>query len=189
LKDAQAYFSREGVASVVAIKLRDQARGAEFKRAVESANPGLIALENREFNQSYTQFKILHFTAWAVGLCAFLLGGLGVANTMLLSVFSRIREIAVLRVCGFSAGQVAVLILGEAAMIALAGLLLGMALGYAALLALNNAPQFNGYIQAVVKPAMLAGIAATAIVTALLGALWPARFAAKIQPAEALRYE
>lgn len=189
LKDAQAFFSREGVASVVAVKLRDQARGAEFKRSVETANPGLIALENREFNQSYTQFKILHFTAWAVGLCAFLLGGLGVANTMLLSVFSRIREIAVLRVCGFSKGQVAGLILGEAAMIAAAGLGLGFALGYAALFALERAPQFNGYIQAVVKPGMLAGIAATALATAVLGALWPARFASKIQPAEALRYE
>lgn len=189
LKEAQAFFSREGVASIVAVKLRDQARGAEFKRAVEAAHPGLIALENREFNQSYTQFKILHFTAWAVGLCAFLLGGLGVANTMLLSVFSRIREIAVLRVCGFSKGQVAGLILGEAAMIAAAGLAVGFALGYVALLALNNAPQFNGYIQAVVKPGMLAGIVATALVTAVLGALWPARFASKIQPAEALRYE
>ena len=189
LKEAQAFFSRAGVASVVAIQLRDQARGADFKRAVEAANPGLMALENREFNQGYTQFKILHFTAWAVGLCAFLLGGLGVANTMLLSVFSRIREIAVLRVCGFSRGQVAGLILGEAAVIAVAGVAVGFALGYGALLALQHAPQFNGYIQAVVSPGMLAGIAATALVTAVAGALWPARFAARIHPAEALRYE
>lgn len=189
LKDAQDFFSRAGVASVVAVKLHDQARGAEFKRAVEAANPGLLALENREFNQSYTQFQILNFTAWAVGLCAFLLGGLGVANTMLLSVFSRIREIAVLRVCGFSRGQVAGLILGEAVVIAVAGLGLGLALGYGTLFALEHTPQFNGYIQAVVKPGMLAGIVATAIVTAVAGSLWPARFAAKIQPAEALRYE
>jgi len=189
LKDAQAFFHREGVASVVAVRLRDQARGAAFKQAVEAANPGLIALENREFNQGYTQFRILHFTAWAVGLCAFLLGGLGVANTMLLSVFSRIREIAVLRVCGFSPGQVAGLIFGEAVVIAAAGVALGLVLGYAALFALQHAPLFNGYIQAIVKPGMLAGIVATALVTAVAGALWPARFAARIQPAEALRYE
>lgn len=186
---AQAFFRREGVASIVALKLRDQTRGAEFKRSVEAAYPGLLALENREFSQSYTQFKILHFTAWAVGLCAFLLGGLGVANTMLLSVFSRIREIAVLRVCGFSPGQVAGLILGEAVVIAVAGLVLGLALGFAALFGLEQAPQFNGYIQPVMKPGLLAGIVATAIVTAVAGSLWPARFAARIQPAEALRYE
>lgn len=189
LKDAQAFFSRAGVSSVVAVSLRDPARGADFKRAVEAANPGLLALENREFNQSYTQFKILHFTAWAVGLCAFLLGGLGVANTMLLSVFSRIREIAVLRVCGFSSGQVTGLIFGEATLIAATGLLAGFALGYAALFLLGQAPQFQGYVQAVVRPAIVLGIIATALVTAVAGAIYPARFAVRIQPAEALRYE
>jgi putative ABC transport system permease protein len=189
LAAAQAFFHREGVASVVAVKLRDEQRGAEFAAAVAAAHPGLLALENREFNQRYTQFRILNFTAWAVGLCAFLLGGLGVANTMLLSVFSRIREIAVLRVCGFSSVQVGTLILAEAAAIAALGLGAGLVLGYAGLLALENAPQFHGYIQAIVKPGLLAGIAATALVTAVLGAIWPARFAARIQPAEALRYE
>lgn len=84
LKDAQTFFSREGISSIVAIKLRDGTQGAAFKAEVESAHPKLMALENREFNQSYTQFNILNLTAWAVGLCAFLLGGLGVANTMLL---------------------------------------------------------------------------------------------------------
>ena len=189
LKAAQAFFHREDVASVVAVKLRDRAKGGEFKTAVENAFPGLIALENREFNQSYTQFKILHFTAWSVGICAFLLGGLGVANTMLLSVFSRIREIAVLRVCGFSSGQVAALIFGEAAGIAGAGLALGFSLGAAVLLGLQHVPQFHGYIEASIKVSVVAGIAATALVTAVAGAIYPARYASRIQPADALRYE
>lgn len=79
------------------LQQRDEHQGAEFKGALETAQRGVIALENREFNSSYNSFKILNFTAWAVGICAFCLGGLGVANTMLLSVFTRIREIAVLR--------------------------------------------------------------------------------------------
>ncbi len=189
LSEAQKFFHREGLASIVAIKLRDQAKAAEFSKAVAAEFSGLIALENREFNQSYTQFQILHFTAWAVGICAFLLGGLGVANTMLLSVFSRIREIAVLRVCGFSSWQVSGLIFGEASVIATAGLMVGFGLGGLALFAMGHAPQFQGYVQAVVKPAMVEGIIATSLVTALAGAIYPAYFASKIQPAEALRYE
>ncbi len=186
---AQQFFHRVGVVSIVAIKLRAEARGAEFKQAVAAASPGLMALEIREFNQSYPQFQILHYTAWAVGLCAFLLGGLGVANTMLLSVFSRIREIAVLRVCGFSRGQVTGLIFGEVLVIAAAGLLAGFALGYGALAGLGHVVPLQGYVQAVIKPSMVGGIIVTSLVTAVAGAIYPAWFAAKIQPAEALRYE
>lgn len=97
LADAQAFFSRPGMASIVAVKLRDPEQGDAFKAGLEAAEPGLMAMENREFSRSYNSFRLLQVTGWAVGLCAFLLGGLGVANTMLLSVFSRIRELAVLR--------------------------------------------------------------------------------------------
>lgn len=189
LAEAQRFFHREDVASVVAVKLHDRSRGPAFKRAVEQRFPGLIALENREFSQNYNSFRILHFTAWAVGTCAFLLGGLGVANTMVLSVFSRIREIAILRVCGFSRGQVAGLIFGEAALIALTGLAAGLLLGLALLFGMEHLPQFQGYVQAGFNGWIIAGIVATALVTAVLGAIYPARFAARIQPAEALRYE
>ena len=63
LPDAQAFFHRDGAASVVAVKLRDRTEGVAFKAAVEAANPGVMALENREFSQSYNSFKILNFTA------------------------------------------------------------------------------------------------------------------------------
>lgn len=189
LAEAQDFFHREDTASIVAVKLRDAKRGAEFKSAIEAAEPGVMALENREFSRSYNSFRILHVMAWATGACAFMLGGLGVANTMLLSVFGRIREIAVLRVCGFGAGQVAALVVAESAVLAAAGLALGAGLGAAALAAMARLPELQGYLEARVTPGLAAGIVATAFGTALAGAVYPAWYAARIQPAEALRYE
>lgn len=189
ISEARRFFHREGVSSLIAVKLHDPSKGEAFKRTVLARFPSLSALENREFNSSYNSFRILRTTAWAVGLCAFVLGGLGVANTMLLSVFSRIREIAVLRVCGFSRAQVAAMIFTEALAVALAGLCAGLALGIAALAVLPRLPGFQGYLQAQAGPAVIGGIAATAVLTAVAGALYPAWFATRIQPAEALRYE
>jgi putative ABC transport system permease protein len=189
LAAAQEFFHRGDAASVVTVKLRNESLGSVFKGALEAAQPGIIALENREFNSSYNSFKILNFTAWAVGICAFCLGGLGVANTMLLSVFTRIREIAVLRVCGFSRPQVAALIFGEATAVAAAGVVAGFAIGGGLLAVLQRVPQFQGYVQASIQPLVLGGIVVTAFITAVGGAIYPARFAARIEPAEALRYE
>jgi len=189
LVEAQAFFSRPGMASIVAVKLRDPALGGAFKAGIEATELGLMAMENREFSRSYNSFRLLQVTGWAVGLSAFLLGGLGVANTMLLSVFSRIRELAVLRVCGFSAGQVASLVLAESLALAIVGLAAGVVLSGAMLWVLARVPQLQGYLAAQLSVTLWIGVFATAIGTALLGALYPARFASRIQPVEALRYE
>ena len=87
------------------MKLKNRNDQAAFKAQVKQQYANLIALEDDEFDRSYSQFKILKATAWAVGGCGVLLGGLGVANTMIMSVFTRIREIAILRVNGFSNGR------------------------------------------------------------------------------------
>jgi putative ABC transport system permease protein len=189
LAEAQAFFHRENTASIVAVKLRDADDGARFKAGLEAEEPGVMALENREFSQSYNSFRILHVTAWAVGLCAFVLGGLGVANTMLLSVFGRIRELAVLRVCGFSPRQIGALVIAESLVLAAAGLAVGAGLGAGVLAVLARLPELQGYMAAKLTPPVVAGIVATAFITAVAGALYPAWFAARIQPAEALRYE
>ncbi|MCB1121404.1 MAG: ABC transporter permease [Verrucomicrobiae bacterium] len=189
IKLAQEFFHKEGYSSIIAVKLKDTEQGEAFKEAVEKNNPDLIALENEEFSQSYSQFKILSATAWSVGVCAFLLGGMGVANTMLMSVFSRIREIAVLRVCGFSKAQVGGMILGESFLLAVCGTLAGFVFGFLALHIMADLPQLNGYIQPVYDRLMLSGIAVVAFITSSVGSFYPAWRATQIQPAEALRYE
>jgi len=186
---AQEFFQRENISSVVAVSMRDGADGEAFAERVQELYPGLIVLENEDFKNSYSQFRILKATSWAVGLCAFLLGGMGVANTMLLSVFSRIREIAILQVCGFSRPQVGALILIEAGLLAFIGSLVGFAAGYGLLSVLQAVPQLQGYVQAVTDAWIWVAIFVTAEVTSILGSLYPAWFAMSIQPAEALRYE
>jgi putative ABC transport system permease protein len=188
LETSQKFFHKEG-SSVITIKLRNKEDAAEFKAQVHQRYPNLIALEDAEFSKSYSQFKILKATAWAVGACGLALGGLGVANTMIMSVFTRIREIAILRVNGFANRQIAATIFGESAVVSVAGAMAGLAIGAAALFALKNIPALHGYVDVTMRPALMLAVVLLALLTGLAGALYPAAYAMRIKAVEALRYE
>jgi len=189
LEAAQAFFHKEGSSSVITIKLRSKEDVAAFKARVRSGFPNLIALEDSEFERSYSQFKILKATAWAVGGCGLLLGGLGVANTMIMSVFTRIREIAILRVNGFSNGQIATMIFGESAFVSVLGAVVGLSIGTVFLFALKLIPALHGYIDTSVQPWVVGVVILLALATGVAGALYPALYAMKIRAVEALRFE
>ncbi len=189
LKICQNYFHKEGVASVATIKLTDSTRADEVKGFIKASYPNLLAQENQEFSQSYSQFKILKTTSWLVGGIAFLMGGLSVANTMTLSVFGRIREIAIMRVCGFSRGQVAKLIFGESLLLSFLGVFIGTLISLGLLHILKALPTLQGYVDTDLDFSLLLAVIAMSFITGLAGALYPALYAIKIKPADALRFE
>lgn len=188
LTEAQSFFHKDG-SSVITIQLHNRDDFPAFKAQVHKQFPNLIALEDTEFSRTYSQFRILKATAWAVGICGLALGGLGVANTMIMSVFTRIREIAILRVNGFSGTQIAATIFGEAALVSFVGGLLGLAIGMAALIALKLIPALDGYIDVTVHPLILLIVVSLAVLTGVAGALYPAIYAMRVRAAEALRFE
>jgi putative ABC transport system permease protein len=189
LAAAQRFFHKDGNASVATVKLKDQSECNAFKARVQNDFPGLTALETQEFSRTYSQFRILKTTAWAVGGCAFLLGGLSVANTMIMSVFTRIREIAVIRVCGFSKTQVSALILGESLIISFAGVLVGIAFSQLGLSALKSLPFLQGYIDPTLDSVIILEVVLLACVTGLAGAIYPATYGSRVPVVQALRFE
>ena len=108
---------------------------------------------------------------------------------MILSVFGRIKELAIARVCGFSKGQIARMIFGESLVICAIGILSGWLLSIGVLAALRAIPTLQGYVEPSIGLTELIGASSLAILTALIGALYPAWYAAKLNPAAALRFE
>ena len=189
LPDAQDFFHKEGSSSVVTVKLRNKEDAKTFAQQFNSAHSNLIALKNQDFDRSYSQFRILKSTAWAVGGCGLLLGGLGVANTMIMSVFTRIREIAILRVNGFSPRQISAMIFGESGIVSLIGAVIGLLVGVALIFTLKLIPAVHGYINADLEPWIFVLVVVLACLTGVLGALYPALYAMRIRAVEALRFE
>jgi len=188
LAAAQSFFHKDG-SSVVTIKLRSKDDAAAFKAQIKQDYPNLIALEDTEFQHSYSQFKILKATAWAVGGCGLILGGLGIANTMIMSVFTRIREIAILRVNGFSNAQIATMIFGESSCVAAFGAFAGLIIGITVLFTLKHVPALDGYVDASIRPLLMLVVIVLALLTGIAGALYPAAYAMRIRAVEALRFE
>ena len=117
-----------------------------------------------------------------LGAVALLVGAIGVANIMVISVLERRQEIGLRRALGATRGQIRTQFLAEAILLSLSGGTAGVIAGAAA-----TAAYARGHGEAVVIPpqAWAGGLAAAVIIGALAGLL-PAIRAARLSPTEAL---
>jgi ABC-type lipoprotein release transport system permease subunit len=141
------------------------------------------------------------FVVWIAALFIYGLVGLGILNTMLMSVLERTREFGVLRAIGTRPGRVVAQVLGESFWIATlsgaAGLAAGLALTWyysehaLMVIAQGEALEYAGsVVRSGVRTRFSPGSALTAAglvyVMALVTALYPAWKVAKLPPAQAL---
>jgi putative ABC transport system permease protein len=118
-----------------------------------------------------------------LGAVALLVGAVGVANIMVISVLERHQEIGLRRALGATRGQIRVQFLAEAILLSLAGGVAGVAAG-----AVATASYARAHGEAIVIPpdAWAGGLAATLLIGAAAGLL-PAIRAARLSPTQALR--
>ena len=117
-----------------------------------------------------------------LGAVALLVGAIGVANIMVISVLERRSEIGLRRALGATRGQIRAQFLAEAILLSVSGGAIGVILGAAA-----TAAYARGHGETVVIPpeAWAGGLAAAVIIGALAGLL-PAIRAARLSPTQAL---
>jgi putative ABC transport system permease protein len=118
-----------------------------------------------------------------LGAVALLVGGVGIANVMVISVLERRPEIGLRRALGARADHIAVQFLGESVLLAFLGGVCGIALGAAATAGYASS---QGWIVVVPVLAVAGGVAIALVLGALAG-LYPAIRAARLAPAAALR--
>jgi putative ABC transport system permease protein len=150
-------------------------------------------LSNAELRQEILRIFDRTFTlTYVLEAIAVIIATLGIINTLVTSVVERRRELATLQALGSSRKQITALILWEAGYLGLLGTGMGLVGGCALALILIrviNRQSFGWTIQISWPFGLIAGVAALALVAALVAGFWPARWAARQPLVEGLRYE
>jgi putative ABC transport system permease protein len=196
LDQLQILSSLQGKVSTIHVRLRPAPIGTNpdeyLRRAqaqIEAALPGLRAVPASERASNNQFVRLAHASAWGTSGIALLIGILGIANTMAMSVFERTKEIGILRALGWRRWQVMSLIELEALFLGFGGGILGIAIGWGALALLSAMPQTASIVSTVFPLRLVAEAIGIAILAGLIAGALPAWRGAKLSPIEALHHD
>ena len=199
LRDAQALFGEPDVISIISFKVDDLYRANTIGEEIEkAAGPGFSTTnwmeQNRELFRALKLEQAVTFIVIGLIVCV---AALNILIALTMMVMEKTKDIAVLLSMGVQPGQVRRIFLLQGLLISVIGTAIGLALGYA----LAFAGQHYRFIHLSADvysldylpfaPRILHGVAVTALSlgVSLLATIYPSSSAARVLPAEALRYE
>jgi ABC-type antimicrobial peptide transport system permease subunit len=189
LREAQRLFGKPRQYTWLYIKVREPARAAEIRDQIQADFPDLNIAISDEFFDNSTELQATNALMGLIIFLALLVGGLGMMNTMVMSVLERTAELGLLRAVGWRRRRVLWLILRESIALGLVGGLIGTLVGIILAVGISMVPAVGALIQPIftVKgPGM--GLA-LALTLGVAGGLYPAWRATRMRPVDALRYE
>jgi putative ABC transport system permease protein len=186
----QAAAHRPGEITTIGVTVKLGWRPKDVANEIQRRFQGVTAVtEPGQAVKVDTSSRLIISTGWIVSLLALIVGGIGVTNTMAMSVFERTQEIGVLRAVGWRTRRIAAMIVSEAIGICLIAAALGLALGVAASEVFIRHSELSSLVQPQFDASVWAWGLAFAIGVGLLGATYPALRAVRLTPIAALRHE
>jgi len=199
LSDAQRLFALGDVIQIIEFKIDDIYKAAEIGQQLDqAAGPGFMTTNWMEQNKPLFHALRLErlVTFITVGLIVFV-AALNILISLTMMVMEKTRDIAVLMSMGTRKSQVRKVFIAQGALIGVVGTAIGLVLGYALAWVGGHyhlfplAPEVYSIDYVPFAPRVIDGIwvAVVAVGTSLVATIYPSWSAARILPAEALRYE
>jgi lipoprotein-releasing system permease protein len=199
LGDAQALFGEPDLISEIAFKVDDLNHADTIANDIEkAAGPGFTTTDwmeqNRELFRALNLEQVVTFIVIGLIVCV---AALNILIALTMMVMEKTKDIAVLMSMGVQPGQIRMVFLLQGMLIGLIGTAIGLVLGYTIsflgqhyhLIHLSADVYSLDYLP--FAPRILHGLIVTAVSlgVSLLATLYPSSSAARVLPAEALRYE
>ncbi len=199
LSKAQAFTGAGDRASAIMILLHDQNDAAKVAAALSSADTAAVTWQDLNAVVLQTLQSSQGYYVLFNGIVMLVVAVI-IANTLLMGVFERIREMGILAALGMKGRQIMVMMLLEAALLSLAGIIAGILIGLVGLAYLANVGIYFGdavssagsiamgsTLYARLVPSSILSLSFWTLLIVLLASLYPAWFAARQEPVAALR--
>ena len=199
LSDAQRLFSEPDLLSVISFRVDNLDRAPQVGRAIEhAAGKGYMTTNWMEQNRElFRALKLEQVVTFIVIALIVIVAALNILIALTMMVMEKTRDIAVMMSFGVDPNQVRRIFLVQGLLISIIGTALGLILGYLAAWAgghyhfIHLSAEVYSIDTLPFAPGPLDGVivAAVSIGISLLATLYPSSAAARVLPAEALRYE
>jgi len=199
LADAQRLFSEADLISIISFKVDDLNRADRVAQAIEAAaGKGFQTTnwmeQNRELFRALKLEQYVTFIVLALIVCV---AALNILIALTMMVMEKTRDIAVLMSFGVTAAQVRRVFLMQGLLISVIGTVLGLVVGYGVswagghyrLVQLDSSVYSIDYLPFAPRVVDALIVAVVSLGVSLVATLYPSGRAAKVLPAEALRYE
>jgi ABC-type antimicrobial peptide transport system permease subunit len=189
LQEAQIILGKPRQVSLFYLRLKQPDLDERLIARVERRYSDLEIGTTNDFLDGQIMGDAMQGYMWAIAGLAIVIGGVTMTNAQLMSVYERTREIGVLRAVGWSKGRVLRMILAESVFVGILGGLLGIAMAWVLIIVFSDVFQMFGATSTSIGPDLLAQALVTVFTLGLIGGLYPAWRASRLEPVEALRYE
>ena len=189
LRDAQSFLGKPRHVTMYSVKLEDPTLAEQVVAEINGQYSELHASLSAEFAEQTPDMKLSNALLGGISILAIFIGGVGVLNTMFMTVLERTREIGVLRSFGWRRREILGLILREALLLGVLGGIVGIGIAFAITTIVQLAPGLGEALSPLWEPDLFFRAILVAIMLGLIGGIVPAFRATQLEPVEALRYE
>jgi len=192
LRSLQRLMFREGEVTMFAVvaERRDPESLRDLATQIRMGVDGKVEAEPADdLARRSTEIRVARSFAWLTSVIAVTIGSIGMLNTMMMAVFERTREIAMLRALGWRRRRVIAMILGEATLLSVAGAAIGVLASILFVRFLASLPASGRLVAGDLPVAAMGQGVLLALLLGLIGGLYPAWSAARLTPVEGLRHD